>query len=209
MPVLLVKKKDGSWHFCIDYRVLNSKTVKDKFLIPVVEELLDELRCTTFFTKLNLWSGYHQVWMHGADVEKMAFHTHQGLFEFLVMPFGLTNAPATFQVMMNDAPATFQALMNNTLRPFLQWSVLIFLMISSSTARPSWSISATSSWCWPSCKSIICSSNTPNVHLVNGWWRTWGTSSRQMVSRWTSRKSGSCWTGRYHSLCAPSEHSWA
>jgi hypothetical protein len=172
MPVLLMKKQDGSWHFCIDYRVLNSKTVKDKFPIPVVEELLNELRCTTFFTKLNLWSGYHQVWMHGADVEKMAFHIHQGLFEFLVMPFDLTNAPATFQVMMNDALATFQALMNNTLRPFLQWSVLIFLMISSSTARPSWSISATSSWCWPSCKSIICSSNTPNVHLVNGWWRT-------------------------------------
>jgi hypothetical protein len=114
-PIILVRKKDGSWSIVVDYRHLNALTIKSIYHVPVIDELLDELAGASWFSKLDLRTGYHQILMAPGEEFKTSFQTHHGQFEFTVMAFGLTGAPATFLSAMND-----------TLSDYLRKFVLVF-----------------------------------------------------------------------------------
>ncbi|GJY06079.1 putative reverse transcriptase domain-containing protein [Tanacetum coccineum] len=115
-PILFLKKKDGSFRMCIDYRELIKLTIKNRYPLPRIDDLFDQLQGSQFFSKIDLRSGYHQLRVHEDDIPKTMFRTRYGHFEFTVMPFGLTNTPAVFM-----------DLMNRVCRPYLDKFVIVFI----------------------------------------------------------------------------------
>jgi hypothetical protein len=114
--IVLVQKKDETWRLCVDYRELNKITVKNRYPITWINDLLDQFKGENFFSKIDLKSGYHEVPIKPTGVWKTNFKSKEGLFEWLVMPFGLTNAPTTFMRLMDDV-----------LRPFTNSFVVVYL----------------------------------------------------------------------------------
>ena len=114
--MLFIKKKDGTLRLCVDYRQLNKMTVKNKYSLPRIDDLFDQLKGASVFSKIDLRSRYHQLRIKDADVHKTTFRTWYGHYEFLVMSFGLTNAPTTFM-----------DLMNRVFQPYVDLFVMVFI----------------------------------------------------------------------------------
>ena len=101
-PIIFVKKKDGTLRLCIDYSQLNKMAIKNRYSFPCIEDLFDQLRGETIFSKIDLRYGYHEVQIKDEDIFKTTFRTRYGHYEFVIMPFGITNAPDVFMCLMNN-----------------------------------------------------------------------------------------------------------
>ena len=101
-PVIFIRKKDGSWRLCIDYRKMNKATIKNQYPLPIIDDLFDQMKGATLFSKIELRSGYHQLQIKEDDIPKTAFKTRFGHYKFTVLTFGLTNAPGVFMSLMNE-----------------------------------------------------------------------------------------------------------
>jgi hypothetical protein len=155
-PVIFIRKKDGSWRLCIDYRQLNKATIKNQYPLLRIDDLFDQMKGATVFSKIDLQSGYHQLRIKEDDVPKTAFKMSFGHYEFIVLPFGLTNAPGVFM-----------SLMNGVFREYLDKFVQVFIddiLIYSRTMR---SMTSTCAWYYSVCESTNCMGNCPNALFIN------------------------------------------
>ena len=122
--MIFVKKKDGSWRLCINYRQLNKAAIRNQYLLPIIDDLFDQMKGATIFLKIDLRSRYHQLRIREEDVPNTVFKTQYGHFEFVVVPFGLTNAPRVFMNLMNSV---FREYLDKFVQVFLD-DILIYSM---------------------------------------------------------------------------------